>query len=142
MTKNFRGALLMMACMAAFVVNDGFVRLAGQSLPLIQILFLRGCITTLVLGLIAWQSGVFTQNIRSRDKLIIFIRSICEALTAYFFLTAVMHLPFANVTAILQILPITVALSAVLVFNEKIEFLREFLKIFLSIFLILFHFKL
>ena len=114
----------MMVCMAAFVVNDGFVRLAGYSLPLMQILFLRGCITTSVLGLIAWQSGVFTQNIRSKDKLIILIRSVCEALTAYFFLTAVMHLPFANVTAILQILPITVALSAVFVFKEKMGFLR------------------
>ena len=131
MTKNFRGALLMLVCMAAFVVNDGFVRLAGQSLPLIQILFLRGCITTLVLGLIAWQSGVFKYNIRSRDKLIIFIRSICEALTAYFFLTAVMNLPFANVTAILQILPITVALSAVFVFKEKIGVFRG-LAIFLG----------
>ena len=109
----------------------------GQSLPLIQILFLRGCITTLVLGLIAWQSGVFKHNIRSRDKLIIFIRSICEALTAYFFLTAVMHLPFANVTAILQILPITVALSAVFVFKEKIGVFRG-LAIFLGFLGVLF----
>ena len=41
MSGNFRGAVLMMICMGAFVLNDAFVRLAGDSLPLAQILFLE-----------------------------------------------------------------------------------------------------
>ena len=31
MSENFRGALIMMTCMSAFVLNDAFVRLAGPA---------------------------------------------------------------------------------------------------------------
>ena len=59
MAENFRGALVMMICMSAFVLNDAFVRLAGESLPLAQILFIRGLITTSVLLAFAFYVGVF-----------------------------------------------------------------------------------
>ena len=52
MSENFRGAVLMMICMSAFVLNDAFLRLAGDSLPLAQILFFRGLLTSIVLLLL------------------------------------------------------------------------------------------
>ena len=124
MSENFRGALIMMVCMSAFVLNDAFVRLAGNSLPLAQILFIRGLITTIVLLTFAIYGGVFSSKVSKKDKWRIFFRSIAEALTSYFFLTAVMNMPFANVTAILQILPMTVTLAAVFVFKEKVGIIR------------------
>ena len=105
--------------MGAFVLNDAFVRLAGNSLPLAQILFIRGLITTVVLLFFAIYGGVFSLRIAKKDKWRVFFRSVAEALTAYFFLTAVMKMPFANVTAISQILPVTVTLAAAFVFKEK-----------------------
>ena len=124
MSENFRGALLMMTCMSAFVLNDAFVRLAGNTLPLAQILFLRGLLTTLILLTLAIYLGTFRDRVIKGDKWKIFFRSVTEALTAYFFLTAVMNMPFANVTAILQILPMTVTLAAAFVFKEKVSALR------------------
>ena len=124
MSENFRGAVLMMICMAAFVLNDAFVRLAGDSLPLAQILFFRGLLTTIALLLVAFYTGVFKIKVPSQDKWLIFFRSATEALTAYFFLTAVMNMPFANVTAILQILPMTVTLAAAIIFKEKVGVFR------------------
>ena len=124
MTQNFRGALLMMICMGAFVLNDAFVRLAGSSLPLAQILFIRGILTTIILLAFAIFSGAFKLVISKADKWRIFFRSIAEALTSYFFLTAVINMPFANVTAILQILPMTVTLAAAVVFKEKVGKIR------------------
>ena len=124
MTENFRGAFLMMVCMSAFVLNDAFVILAGDTLPLGQILFLRGLITTVILMAFAWNVGIFTMKVPQMDKLKIFFRSLTEALTAYFFLTAVMNMPFANVTAILQILPMTVTLAAAFLFKEKVGVFR------------------
>ena len=124
MSENIRGALIMMICMSAFVLNDAFVRLAGDSLPLAQILFIRGLITTIVLLAFAIYGGVFSSTVSKKDKWRIFFRSIAEALTAYFFLTAVMNMPFANVTAILQILPMTVTLAAAFVFKEKVGTIR------------------
>ena len=124
MSENFRGALIMMICMSAFVLNDAFVRLAGDSLPLAQILFIRGLITTALLLAFAIYGGVFSLKVPKKDKWRIFFRSIAEALTSYFFLTAVMKMPFANVTAILQILPMTVTLAAAFVFKEKVGIIR------------------
>jgi len=124
MSDNFRGALIMMICMSAFVLNDAFVRLAGDSLPLAQILFIRGLITTFLLLAFAIYGGAFSISVSKKDKWRIFFRSVAEALTAYFFLTAVMHMPFANVTAILQILPMTVTLAAAIIFKEKVGLIR------------------
>ena len=130
MTENFRGAVLMMICMGAFVLNDAFVRLAGDSLPLAQILFFRGILTTIALLSVAFYTGVFKFKVPRQDKWLIFFRSVTEALTAYFFLTAVMNMPFANVTAILQILPMTVTFAAAIIFKEKVGKFRISLILF------------
>ena len=124
MSENIRGAVLMMICMGAFVLNDAFVRLAGDSLPLAQILFFRGLLTSIALLLVALYTGVFKLKVPRQDKWLIFFRSFTEALTAYFFLTAVMNMPFANVTAVLQILPMTVTLAAAIFFKEKVGLFR------------------
>ena len=121
MSENFRGAVLMMICMGAFVLNDAFVRLAGDSLPLAQILFYRGLLTTITLALVAFYTGDLKLKVSSQDKWLILFRSVTEALAAYFFLTAVMNMPFAYVTAILQILPMTVTLAAAVIFKEKVR---------------------
>ena len=130
MLENFRGAVLMMICMGAFVLNDAFVRLAGGSLPLAQILFFRGLLTTITLLLVAFYTGAFKLKVPRQDKWLIFFRSVTEALTAYFFLTAVMNMPFANVTAILQILPMTVTFAAAIIFKEKVGKFRISLILF------------
>ena len=130
MSENFRGAVLMMICMGAFVLNDAFVRLAGGSLPLAQILFFRGLLTTITLLLVAFYTGAFKLKVPRQDKWLIFFRSVTEALTAYFFLTAVMNMPFANVTAILQILPMTVTFAAAIIFKEKVGKFRISLILF------------
>ena len=130
MSDNFRGAVLMMICMGAFVLNDAFVRLAGDSLPLAQILFFRGLLTTITLFLVALYTGVLKLKVLRQDKWLIFFRSVTEALTAYFFLTAVMNMPFANVTAILQILPMTVTFAAAIIFKEKVGIFRVSLILF------------
>jgi drug/metabolite transporter (DMT)-like permease len=124
MSDNFRGAVIMTICMGAFVLNDAFVRLAGNTLPLAQILFLRGLLTTVVLMAFAFYLGIFQSVLQTGDKWLIFFRSVIEGLTAYFFLTAVMNMPFANVTAILQILPMTVTLAAAFMFKERVGAFR------------------
>ena len=72
MSENFRGAVLMMICMGAFVLNDAFVRLAGDSLPLAQILFYRALLTTITLVLVAFYTGVLKLSVSSQDKWLIF----------------------------------------------------------------------
>jgi hypothetical protein len=43
-SENLRGILLMCASMAAFTINDAFMKSVTQSLPLYQTIALRGTI--------------------------------------------------------------------------------------------------
>ena len=52
------------------------------------------------------------------------IRDRAEIAAAYFFLTALFNMPLANVTAILQVVPLSVTLAAALVFRQAVGWRR------------------
>ena len=128
MSPNLKGALLMMASMACFTVNDAFLKATGGDLPLFQLLFLRGVLATSLLGLLAWSNGAIRFDVPRKDAWLILGRSVSEIGAAFFFVTALLNMPFANVTAILQILPLAVTLGAALFFKEPVGW-RRFLAI-------------
>ncbi|MEL6453030.1 MAG: DMT family transporter [Pseudomonadota bacterium] len=124
MSPNTLGALLMMASMASFTLNDTLIKLTGGAVPLMQLLFLRGILSSLlIVGLARWL-GAIHFRIARRDWALIAIRSAAEVGAAYFFLTALLNLPLANVTAILQALPLTVAVAAAVFFREPLGWRR------------------
>lgn len=124
LSDNLRGALLMMASMAAFTINDTFMKALAGAVPLFQLLFLRGLLTSAFTGAWAWREGALHLRISRRDKGLIVLRIVAEVGAAYFFLTALFNMPIANVTAILQSLPLTVTLSAALLFHEPLGWRR------------------
>lgn len=133
MSPNLKGALLMMASMACFTINDAFLKATGGDLPLFQLLFLRGILATGLVGLLAYSKGAIRFDIPRRDGWLILGRSASEIGAAFFFVTALLNMPFANVTAILQILPLTVTLGAALFFGEPVGW-RRFLAIAVGFF--------
>lgn len=124
LSDNARGALLMMAAMAAFTVNDTFLKAVFDELPLFQAIFLRGIGTTAFLFLLARAMGVFRLDFARRDWGFIGLRTVAEAAAAYFFLTALVHMPLANVTAILQSLPLVITLAGALFLGESVGWRR------------------
>lgn len=124
MSPNTTGALLMMASMASFTLNDTFIKLTDGQVPLPQLLFLRGLLSILLIVILSRWLGAIHFDIARRDWGLIMVRSLAEVATAYFFLTALFNMPLANVTAILQMLPLTVALAAALFFNEPLGWRR------------------
>ncbi|WP_050605023.1 DMT family transporter [Ruegeria sp. 6PALISEP08] len=124
MTPNTKGALLMMGSMAAFTVNDALVKVALQDLPLFQLVAIRGALAVVLVYLLARSLGALHLNFSRHDKWLVALRSLCELATTFFFLTALKNMPLANVTAILQALPLTVTLGAALVFSEKVGWRR------------------
>lgn len=114
----------MAGAMAAFTVNDTFLKLLGTDLPLFQILLLRGIGVSLLLAAIAWSTGTFQIPPLARDRWLILVRSVAEAAAAWFFITALFHMPIANVSAILQALPLTVTLAAALFLSEPVGWRR------------------
>ena len=121
---NLRGAGLMMLSMAAFTLNDTSVKFLGDSLPLAQILFLRGMVSILLLTVVAWGMGAIRLDLPAREWRLIGLRSLADLAATYFFLNALLHIPLANITAIMQALPLTVTLGAALFFREPLGWRR------------------
>ncbi|TDK52656.1 DMT family transporter [Antarcticimicrobium luteum] len=124
MMPNARGALLMMGSMAAFTINDTCVKATHGALPLLQLLTLRGLISSLLLYLLARRLGALHLRMSRSDAGLLAVRCLVEVAAAYFFLTALMNMPLANVTAVLQVLPLTVTLGAALFFGERVGWRR------------------
>ena len=93
MTENQRGATFMMLSMAAFVLNDTFVKLLGGHIPLFEILFLRGIVATVALVIMCWYLQALIFQHSARDWTLMIARSASEIAAAYFFLTALIHMP-------------------------------------------------
>jgi S-adenosylmethionine uptake transporter len=124
MSGNLIGALLMMASMFCFTVNDAFVKLTDGALPLPQLLMLRGLMATALIFGLALALGRLRFRLERRSWVLIALRCLAEIGAAYFFLTALLHMPLANVTAILQAMPLTVTLAAFMFLGEPVGWRR------------------
>lgn len=124
MSPNLTGALLMMGSMTAFTVNDAIVKFIGADMPLMQILTLRGAVSSGLMLWLAWMTGTLSLAFSRSDWWLIGLRSLCEAAAAYFFLTALLHMPMANVSAVLQMLPLTVTAGAAIFYREAVGWRR------------------
>ena len=101
LNDNLKGALLMTASMGAFTLNDVFVKLLAADLPLFQIVFLRGLLTTIMLaGLAAW-FGQLRFRMEPSDRAKLGWRTVFEIAAMVAFLMALVNMPIANATAIL-----------------------------------------
>ncbi|SLN77406.1 DMT family transporter [Roseisalinus antarcticus] len=124
LSDNMRGAVLMMVAMTAFTVNDVLLKGLSGDLPIMQVIFLRGVLTSVLLGVAAWRMGVLKLAIPRRDRGLIALRCLGEAGAAWFFLSALYHMPIANLSAILQALPLVVTLGCAVVFGDPVGWRR------------------
>lgn len=124
LSDNMRGALYMMGSMTAFTLNDACMKLLSGDIPLFQALVLRSIPVIVFLGIMAWRAGSFRTKITFRDKILIGLRTAVEIAAAFFFLSALFHLPIADVTALLQALPLTVTLAGAVFLGEAVGWRR------------------
>ena len=110
--------------MLAFVLNDGLMKAVFDSMSIYQAIFLRGLITVPLIVLLAWHKGELIVSIAPRNRLLLTLRVAAEVGATVGFLTALKHMPLANVTAILQVLPLTVTMAAALFLAEKVGWRR------------------
>ena len=119
LSDNLRGALYMMVAMAAFTLNDSGMKAATETMPLYEAIALRGGLTVAMLAMLGAAMGGLRHRLTRRDAAIIAVRTIAEIAATGLFLTALMHMPLANLSAILQSLPLAVTLGAALVLRRK-----------------------
>lgn len=124
MSENARGALYMALCMVAFTLNDALVKRLAMDLPLFQVVFLRGMVATVVLLAIATAMGAWRVRPARGDAFWVGLRSVAEIGAMVPFFIAITNMPLATVSAILQVLPLSVTLAAALFLGERVGWRR------------------
>lgn len=124
MTENIRGAAFMTGAMVAFTVNDAAMKMLAPDMPLFQAIFLRSVLVSLMLLVLLRARPRSPAPIARRDWTLILFRSVMEVFAAILFLSALFNMPIANVTAILQVLPLTVSLAGAAFLGETIGWRR------------------
>lgn len=123
LSANMRGAALMSISTIGFTANDAITKTVSEGINAGQIMLVRGVFTVLLIALLAWYNGAlrsFSVVVRPR----IVLRAAGEAGGTVFFLIAIAHMPLANVTAIVQSLPLTITIGAALFLGEPVGWRR------------------
>ncbi|WP_123151509.1 DMT family transporter [Mesorhizobium delmotii] len=123
LSPNLRGALFMVVAMIGFTLNDAITKVSSESMNMAQVMLIRGVFASLFVGLLAWQRGALALP-GSMLQPMVAVRVAGEAGATVSFLVALAHLPIANVSAVLQALPLAVTMGAALVFNEGVGWRR------------------
>ena len=113
----------MTVSMAGFTINDAIAKAVSETMNMGQVMLIRGAFATLFVGVIAWRQGALGRWTHLFNPLLL-IRVAGEALATVTFLIALARLPIANVSAVLQALPLAVTMGAALVFGEKVGWRR------------------
>ena len=119
----------MMFSMAGFVLNDALMKLVAGQIPLFQAILVRGVFACCFMTLLCTYMGAFKVEggvLNALRHPTVLLRTIGEAGGTYFFLSALFEMPIANVTAVLQILPLTITLAAALFLGESVGWRRYF----------------
>ncbi|HEY6631646.1 MAG TPA: DMT family transporter [Rhizobiaceae bacterium] len=122
-SPNMRAALFMTVSMAGYTVNDGIAKHMSEVMNMGQVQFLRGVFATVFVAALAWHQGAFA-NLRLALQPMVLIRVVGEMLATVTFLIALAQLPIANVSAVLQALPLAVTMAAALIYGETVGWRR------------------
>ena len=110
--------------MAGFAIEDLFIKILSEKVPVPQILIYVGISATLLLGIISKIKGVpILHNGIYRNKLFL-IRSIADMLGAVLIVTSISLMPLSTVSSILQALPLFITIGAILMFKESVGWRR------------------
>ena len=113
----------MVLAMASFVSNDTMVKLVGKSLPVGEIIALRGILAALFIAAICAAQGVLSSWPQLRNGNVL-ARASLDLIATILFISALMHMQIANLTAVMQAVPLAVACLSVLFLGEKVGWRR------------------
>ena len=124
LNENLLGAALMTCCVLAYVLNDAVMKLLFADIDFFQAIFLRGLVSLPPLLVLALITKTLLQKYSAKNQRFMIIRILAEIGTTVTFLTALKHMPLANVTAILQSLPLAITMAAAIFLGEPVGWRR------------------
>ncbi|NPC57765.1 DMT family transporter [Caenimonas soli] len=105
---------------ACMVINDALIKLATQSIPVSQVIFVQGLCMMILLVAIAVAMRIPLRANFFTDRIVL-LRSALNAPGLFTFVAALKHMPLANAIAIGMATPLMASLLAVFIFNEKVS---------------------
>lgn len=113
----------MILAMGSFTAGDTMTKLMAGEVPVGQIILIRGLVATTIITLICAQQGVIAYAPHLVRRTILG-RSLSDMLGTIFFITALMHMPIANLTAVMQAVPLLVIAFAAVFLGEAVGLRR------------------
>lgn len=123
LSPNLRGIAAIIVATGSFVANDTCMKLALEDAPPFQVLVMRGIAAIIWCLPMIYFMGLIRHLPKAFNPWVV-LRSTSELLAILCFITALAHMPIADLTAITQIAPLVVLLGMWLIFGEKIGGLR------------------
>jgi drug/metabolite transporter (DMT)-like permease len=112
------GVVFMLKAAFGFAVMSLLVKFASRTMPTMQIVLARGCITLVIAGLVLWRGRILPFG--TKVGLMLF-RGFVGSCALMCFYAAVVHLPLAEATVIHQTAPLFTALLAAWLLREPLE---------------------
>nr|WP_238941547.1 DMT family transporter [Jannaschia sp. Os4] len=110
----------MMGSMAAFTLNDASLKWLADDLPTFQVVVLRGLLASALIAGLAHATGALAKPIPAAERGKVALRVGAEVAAFLPFVLALTHMPLANITAILQALPLTITAAGALLLGERV----------------------
>ena len=123
LSQNLRGIAAIVVATGSFVANDTCMKLALEDAPPFQVLVMRGVAAIIWCLPVIYFMGLIRHVPKAFNPWVV-LRSTSELLAILCFITALAHMPIADLTAITQIAPLVVLLGMWLIFGEKVGGLR------------------
>ena len=115
---TLRAGLYMVITTACFVAGDTCIKLIGTSLPLGQVICLIGVVSSLFLLIVCGQQGIL-KNVPMIFTRMVLLRSLFDTMGSFMFVSALMHMPLANLSSVMQSVPLVVVAVGVIFLGEK-----------------------
>ena len=116
----------MIFCMFFFAINDALIKhvlLIYKDITILgEVIFIRGVISTLILGLYLFFKKKLTLDVMISKPL--HGRGAVESIAAVFFFLGLMYLPFGELYSLLNLAPILITASGAFILGEKVGWRR------------------
>ncbi|MCB1546251.1 MAG: DMT family transporter [Hyphomicrobiaceae bacterium] len=109
----------MLVGMAFWVTNHALVKLASAELPTGEIIAVRGAVSLALISIVAVATGTM-RPATLRFSIPLALRTIAEIGAVVFILWALFRMPLANLTAILQTVPLVAIAASALFLGERV----------------------
>jgi drug/metabolite transporter (DMT)-like permease len=122
-SANRRGMIFMIMAMALFAANDAGTKYAAATLPVSEVMVLRGAFATVFLiAVLVWRG-----EIKDTPKMFdwqVSLRGCAEAVTGVLLISALALIPLGNVISIIQLVPFLMTIIAAMMLGESVGIRR------------------